>query len=101
MNDLYLTDEDIWGKEPSDVERSLMDENNKLKMKLINTDDLLENACYTIEQIKSIVKTAIEVNIKKTKYEHSIPVIKSYRESLLVLREVEKELEDYYERTSS
>ena len=98
MNDLFLSDEEIWGKEPSDVERSLMDENNKLKMKLINTDDLLDNACYTIEQIKSIVKTAIDVNLKKTNREHSVPVIKSYREALLVLREIEKELDDYYDR---
>lgn len=98
MNDLYLTDEDILGKEPTDVERSLMDENNRLKMKLINSDDLLDNACYTIEQIKSIVKTAIEVNLKKTQYEHNISVIKSNREALLTLREIEKELNKYYDR---
>lgn len=98
MNDLFLTDEDIWGKEPTDSERSLMDENNRLKMKLINSDDLLDNACYTIEQIKAIVKTAIETNIRKTNYEHSVPVIKSYREALLVLREIEKELDEYYDR---
>lgn len=98
MNDLYLTDEDIWGKEPTDIERSLMDENNRLKMKLINSDDLLDNACYTIEQIKAIVKAAIETNIRKTNYEHSVPVIKSYRESLLVFREIEKELNKYYDR---
>ena len=101
MNDLYLTDEDIWGKEPTDSERSLMDENNRLKMKLINSDDLLENASYTIEQIKRIIKTAIEVNLKKTNRESSVPVIKSNREALLVLREIEKELDEYYERTSS
>lgn len=101
MNNLYLTDEDIWGKEPSDSERSLMDENNRLKMKLINSNDLLDNACYTIEQIKTIVKTAIEVNLKKTTREHSVPVIKSNREALLVFREIEKELDEYYERTSS
>lgn len=98
MNDLYLTDEDIWGKEPTDVERSLMDENNRLKMKLINSDDLLDNACYTIEQIKAIVKPAIEANLRKTNYEHSVPVIKSYREALLVFREIEKELDKYYDR---
>lgn len=94
MNDLYLTDEDIWGKEPSDVEKSLIDENNKLKQKLIDSED-------TIEQIKAIVKDAIEVNLKKTNREYNVPVIKSYRKALLVLREIEKELDDYYGKLTS
>lgn len=94
MNDLYLTDEDIWGKEPSDVEKSLIDENNKLKQKLIDSED-------TIEQIKAIVKEAIEVNLKKTNREYNVPVIKSYRKALLVLREIEKELDDYYGKLTS
>ena len=94
MNDLYLTDEDIWGKEPSDVEKSLIDENNKLKQKLIDSED-------KIEQIKAIVKEAIEVNLKKTNREYNVPVIKSYRKALLVLREIEKELDDYYGKLTS
>lgn len=94
MNDLYLTDEDIWGKEPSDVEKSLIDENDKLKKKLIDSEN-------TIEQIKAIVKEAIEVNLKKTNREYNVPVIKSYRKALLVLREIEKELDDYYGKLTS
>lgn len=94
MNDLYLTDEDIWGKEPNNVERSLIDENDKLKKKLINSEN-------TIEQIEGIVKKAIEVNLKKTNREINVPLIKSHREALLVLREIEKELDEYYGKLTS
>lgn len=94
MNDLYLTDEDIWGKEPSNVERSLIDENDKLKKKLIDSEN-------TIEQIEGIVKKAIEVNLKKTNRETNVPLIKSHREALLVLREIEKELKEYYGKLTS
>lgn len=95
-NKLWLTDEDIWGKEPSLEEQSLIDENNKLKKRIIDTDDNLENAEYTIKKIQEIIDKAIEDNIRKTNKTPSVPVVKSYRESLLVLRAIEKELKDYY-----
>lgn len=98
MNDLFLSDEDILGKEPSLEEQSLMQENNKLKIKLINTEEDLEIAQYAINKINEIIEKAINVNISKTRRLANPAFIKMYREELLTLRAVEKELKDYNNR---
>lgn len=98
MNDLYLTDEEIYGKEPTDTERSLMEENNKLKIKLINNDEELEISQYTINRMSDIIDKAINTNIRKTRMIANPSIIKIYREELLTLRALEKEIQDYNNR---
>ena len=93
-----LTDEEIYGREPSLEEQTLIDENNKLKMKLIDADDKLDNAEYTIDKINKIVTVAIADNIRKTRMVANVSLVKKYREELLILRELEKELNDYNNR---
>lgn len=95
MNDLFLSDEDILGKEPSLEEQSLIEENNKLKMKIINLNEKLEISQYALDQIEKIVSSAISDNIRKTRTIKIVALVKKHREELLILRQLEKELKDY------
>ena len=69
-----------------------------LKMQLIDINDKLEIAKYTIKEINKIITIAIRDNIKKTNKVQTPQVIRAYREELLNLRAVEKELRDYEDR---
>ena len=94
MNDLWLTDEDINGKESLE-EYALREENNKLKKRIINDEEKIEVLETILDKINGIVKAEIDINIRKTRTEHTIILIKKYREELLILRELEKQLELY------
>ena len=69
-----------------------------LKMQLIDINDELEIAKYTIKEINKIISVAIKDNIRKTNKIENPQVIRAYREELLNLRTVEKELRDYEDR---
>ena len=69
-----------------------------LKMQLIDINDKLEIAKYTIKEINKIISVAIKDNIRKTNKIENPQVIRAYREELLNLRTVEKELRDYEDR---
>jgi len=93
-----MSDEEIFGKEPTLEEQGLIDENNKLKVKIVNLDEELEISQYALEKITTIVKGAIDINLRKTRRSYDPPTIKKYREELLTLRAIEKELTDYNNR---
>ena len=94
MNDQWLTDEDINGKESLE-EQALREENNKLKKRIVNDEEKIEVLETILDKINGIVKAQIDINIRKTRTEHTIALIKKYREELLILRELEKQLELY------
>lgn len=98
IDDLHLTDEDIWGKENTQYEDYLEEEVKKLKLRIIKAEDNLEIAEYALEQIEDITKKAIGTNIHKTQLIQLPVLIKQYREELLTLRAIEKELKDYKDR---
>lgn len=75
------------------------EENNKLKLQIINLEDDLFLSNYALNRIEKLIKEAIIINIKKTQKIAVPKIVKIYREQLLVLREVEQELIDWHERT--
>lgn len=91
--ELWLTDEEIWGKEPTETEKELSD----LQKTLRNREEIIEQQENTIKSIKNIIDTQIKLNIHKTRTIKSPSVVKQYREQLLILREIEKELNEYNE----
>lgn len=98
INNLYLTDEDIYEKDPSFEEQSLLEKVKKLEQELEKIEDKLDNAENIIEKISKILEKGIADNIGKTKRTATISLIKSYRESLMVLRDIEKEIDKYNEQ---
>lgn len=94
MNDLWLSDEDINGKESLE-EQALREENNKLKKRIINDEEKIEILEKILDKINGIVKAEIDINIRKTRTAKPVVLVKKYREELLILRELEKQLELY------
>ena len=101
MIDLMLTDNEIYGEEPSFEVQELTNKNEKLKDQLYVLDRTLDKATECIEQINFIINKAILDNIKKTNKQTAPVVIRSYREALLVYREIEEELKKYNEFVTS
>lgn len=93
--DLWLTDEDIHAfDEPTSEELEI----GKLKKKIIEIDDKLEIAEYALNEIEKIINKAIADNLHKTRTIKVVAMVKKYREELLILRSIEKELIDYKNR---
>lgn len=91
MNDLWLSDEEILGKEPTWEE----EENRKLKTKIFNQEQIIELQENTISYIKGIVDKYIALNIHKTRTIKIPAAVKRYREELNILRKIEKEINEY------
>lgn len=76
-----------------------MEENNKLKLDIVNLQDDLYISNYALDNIEKIIKAAITTNIKKTQKVITPAIVKIYREHLLVYRSIEQEIRDWHERT--
>lgn len=92
MSNEFLTDEDMHAfDEPSEEEKEI----NKLKKRIINDEEKIEIEETVLDNILIRVQTEIRANIKKTRMTSSAPLIKSYREQLLLLRYLESQLKIY------
>lgn len=88
----YLTDEDIHAlDESSEEEKEII----KLKQRLINDEELIEIQSYVLDKILIKLQTELKSNLKKTKQMFSAPTVKAYREELLFLRDIEKQMKIY------
>ena len=83
--DLFLTDEDINGKEPTWIETELVHEKEQMGF-----------AKNLIEDIKDLVDTEIDNNIRKTKFIQAPSTVRLYREQLQFLRKMESRIKEYY-----
>ena len=88
----YLTDEDIHAfDEQSDEEKEIV----KLKMRIVNNEERIEIEEYVLDHIVKLLDNEIKRNLTKTKMSSAVGTIKAYREELLFLRDIEKQMKIY------
>ena len=82
------------------MEEIIMEKENELLLSQIMTmKEKLFISNLALENIEKILLPAITINIKKTQRITSPSIVKSYRENLLVLRDIEREIRDWHEET--
>jgi len=75
------------------------EENTKLNLEILQLQEELDLATRALSKIEQTLEPAITINIKKTQRTTAPSVIKAHRESLLVLREIQRELIDWHNKT--
>lgn len=77
----------------------MKDENEILLSQVLKMREELYLSKLALNKIEKILLPAITTNIKKTQRVSTPKVVKAYRESLLVFRDIEQELKDYHDKT--
>ena len=77
----------------------MKEENELLLSQIMKMKEKIYISNLALENIERVLLPAITTNIKKTQRITSPSIVKAYRENLLVLRDIEREIMDWHNET--